>query len=91
MSSDKLVHASEQQNEARLAKLTATLFEDSEQLADELDPVKGYDFNQAPQVNYDALFQSYLTTGFQASALGRAVVEVNRMLKWRLVDDLKVE
>ncbi|XP_014348587.1 deoxyhypusine synthase isoform X2 [Latimeria chalumnae] len=44
--------------------------------------VKGYDFNQG--VDYHALLQSYLTTGFQATSFGQAVQEVNAMIKSKL-------
>ncbi|CAJ0955456.1 unnamed protein product [Ranitomeya imitator] len=44
--------------------------------------IRGYDFNRG--VNYEALLQSYLTTGFQASHYGQAVREVNRMIDTKL-------
>eukprot|EP00697_Spironema_sp_BW2_P013670 gnl/Spiro4/3889_TR1925_c0_g1_i1.p1 gnl/Spiro4/3889_TR1925_c0_g1~~gnl/Spiro4/3889_TR1925_c0_g1_i1.p1 ORF type:complete len:391 (-),score=75.79 gnl/Spiro4/3889_TR1925_c0_g1_i1:56-1135(-) len=47
--------------------------------------VRGYDFSTGP-VNYDALFNSLLSTGFQATQFGYAVREINRMLAWRLSD-----
>lgn len=40
--------------------------------------VKGYDFNQG--VNYDRILSTYIHTGFQASNLGKAINEVNRMV-----------
>jgi len=40
--------------------------------------IKGYDFNQG--VDHQALLQSFLTTGFQASSFGQAVQEINRMV-----------
>src|SRR3989338_4857326 len=43
---------------------------------------RGYDFNQG--VDFDKLMQSYLTTGFQATNLGMAVEEINKMLNWRM-------
>ncbi|RKP28188.1 DHS-like NAD/FAD-binding domain-containing protein [Syncephalis pseudoplumigaleata] len=51
----------------------------------ETKPVRGYDFNEG--IQWDKLVDSFGTTGFQASALGRAIDEVNRMLRWRLSDD----
>ncbi|CAJ1442300.1 unnamed protein product [Effrenium voratum] len=47
--------------------------------------VKGYDFNQG--LDYDALVESYLRTGFQATNLGKAIQEIDRMLDWSLADD----
>ena len=41
--------------------------------------VKGYDFSQG-SVNYDALFESYNTMGFQATNFGAAVSMINDML-----------
>ncbi|RNA11625.1 deoxyhypusine synthase-like [Brachionus plicatilis] len=46
--------------------------------------VKGYDFNQG--VNYDRILSTYVHTGFQASNLGKAINEVNRMIKCKLSD-----
>ncbi|KAJ3307841.1 hypothetical protein HDU76_004329, partial [Blyttiomyces sp. JEL0837] len=47
--------------------------------------VKGYDFNNG--INYKKLISSMVTTGFQASAVGDAIEEINRMIKWRLSDE----
>eukprot|EP00276_Gloeochaete_wittrockiana_P016818 CAMPEP_0184350036 /NCGR_PEP_ID=MMETSP1089-20130417/37435_1 /TAXON_ID=38269 ORGANISM="Gloeochaete wittrockiana, Strain SAG46.84" /NCGR_SAMPLE_ID=MMETSP1089 /ASSEMBLY_ACC=CAM_ASM_000445 /LENGTH=374 /DNA_ID=CAMNT_0026682589 /DNA_START=29 /DNA_END=1150 /DNA_ORIENTATION=+ len=44
--------------------------------------VKGYDFNKG--IDYNALLESYASTGFQATNLGLAMDEVNKMLNWRL-------
>lgn len=41
--------------------------------------IKGYDFNNG--VSYDKLFDSYLTTGFQATHFGKAVNIINKMIK----------
>ncbi|CAI5481219.1 unnamed protein product [Closterium sp. Yama58-4] len=38
-------------------------------------------------VDYSVLMSRMLTTGFQATCLGQAINEVNRMLAWRLNDD----
>ena len=40
--------------------------------------VKGYDFNKG--VDYDRLFESYRTTGFQATSFAFAIEEINRMV-----------
>ena len=42
------------------------------------EKIKGYDFNQG--IDYQALFASYKTTGFQASSLALAIEEINRMV-----------
>jgi deoxyhypusine synthase len=47
--------------------------------------VKGYDFNEG--INYEKMFESYCSMGFQASALGEAIKQVNQMIKWRLSDE----
>ncbi|XP_072005774.1 deoxyhypusine synthase isoform X1 [Engystomops pustulosus] len=44
--------------------------------------IRGYDFNQG--VNYEALLQSYLTTGFQATHFGQAVREITNMIDAKL-------
>ncbi|CAI5488623.1 unnamed protein product [Closterium sp. Naga37s-1] len=54
--------------------------------------VRGYTFEEAGGagsvvVDYEQLMGRMGTTGFQATALGRAIDEVNRMLAWRLSDD----
>jgi len=46
--------------------------------------VEGYDFNKG--VDYEALLDSYITTGFQAQEFGKAINEINRMLDWSLAD-----
>ena len=50
----------------------------SEELGPDAVGIRGFDFNQ--ECTLDSLMSSMLTTGFQASALGQAVVEVNRMV-----------
>ena len=47
--------------------------------------VKGYDFNKG--VNYEEIFKSYATTGFQATHLAQAIEIVNSMISWRLSDE----
>ncbi|XP_071947181.1 deoxyhypusine synthase-like [Antedon mediterranea] len=58
----------------------AVLVQSSEMPEDSVK-VKGYDFNQG--IDYHALLQSYLTSGFQATNFGRAVEEINKMLDKR--------
>lgn len=48
------------------------------------DTINGYDFSKG--VDYEALLDSYLRTGFQATNFGLAVQEINRMLDWSLAD-----
>ena len=47
--------------------------------------VGGVDWNK--HVDLDALMAAMATTGFQATELGRAVDEINRMRNWRLSDE----
>ena len=47
--------------------------------------VRGYDLNQG--IDYQKMFATYRHTGFQATSLGLAIEEVNRMIKWRLSDE----
>ncbi|KAM9843809.1 deoxyhypusine synthase [Aulostomus maculatus] len=44
--------------------------------------IKGYDFNEG--IDLQAVLKSYLTSGFQASSLGLAIQEINRMIEKRL-------
>mmetsp|Transcript_84563 Transcript_84563/g.149659 ORF Transcript_84563/g.149659 Transcript_84563/m.149659 type:complete len:399 (+) Transcript_84563:41-1237(+) len=48
------------------------------------DTITGYDFNSG--VDYSALLDSYVRTGFQATNFGLAIAEINRMLDWSLAD-----
>jgi len=50
----------------------------SEALAEDTPQVRGYDFNEG--VDYSRLFESYVNTGFQATNLGLAIREINRMV-----------
>jgi len=49
------------------------------------EEVRGYDFNKG--LDYGEMFKTYRHTGFQATALGLAIEEVNKMIKWRLSDE----
>ncbi|XP_033946035.1 deoxyhypusine synthase [Pseudochaenichthys georgianus] len=44
--------------------------------------IRGYDFNQG--VDLQAVMDSFITTGFQASSLGLAIQEINQMIEKRL-------
>jgi deoxyhypusine synthase len=54
----------------------------SERLPDDAVAIRGHDFNHGSDL--DALLSSMYRTGLQATALGQAIAEVNRMLDWRL-------
>eukprot|EP00750_Incisomonas_marina_P028082 INCI638.1.p1 GENE.INCI638.1~~INCI638.1.p1 ORF type:complete len:441 (-),score=100.69 INCI638.1:728-2050(-) len=69
---------------ANMALANAAVLVESEDMPEGSQICSGYDFNAG--VNYDALFGSLATHGFQATNLGLAINEVNRMLKWRLSD-----
>lgn len=56
----------------------AAVLKSSEGLPEGTKVVHGYDFQ--PALDYHALLQSYLTTGFQATSFGQAVNEINRMV-----------
>ncbi|EFC43118.1 deoxyhypusine synthase [Naegleria gruberi] len=58
--------------------------------------VRGYDFNNDLKdlnkpIDYNALLESYYTTGFQAHNFGEAVNILNAMLRWRLSDEPMME
>ncbi|CAK8998878.1 Deoxyhypusine synthase (DHS) [Durusdinium trenchii] len=67
----------------RLKTLQEWVLASSEELSS--PHVVGYDFNQG--VDYEALLQSYMTTGFQATNLGKAIQEIEQMLDWSLADE----
>jgi len=54
----------------------------SEQLPEGSVPIRGHDFNDSRDI--DSLLASFASTGLQATALGRAIEEVNSMLDWRV-------
>ncbi|CAD7004637.1 probable deoxyhypusine synthase [Ceratitis capitata] len=53
----------------------------SENIPEGTSIVKGYDWNQG--IDYSKLLQSYVNTGFQATNLGLAIKEINKMLDCR--------
>lgn len=61
--------------------ITGDLYRDAAPIPDDMPKVRGYDFNQG--VDHRALLQSYLTTGFQATNFGKAIQEINNMIKKR--------
>uniref|UniRef100_A0A3P8YMD2 deoxyhypusine synthase n=2 Tax=Esox lucius TaxID=8010 RepID=A0A3P8YMD2_ESOLU len=70
-----------EEQSAILAAKNAVLMQ-STALPDDIPHIKGYDFNQG--VDHRALLQSFLTTGFQASSVGQAIQEINKMIEKRL-------
>ncbi|ROL53024.1 Deoxyhypusine synthase [Anabarilius grahami] len=58
------------------------VLKESSPLPEDMLQIIGYDFNQG--VDHKALLQSFLTTGFQASSFGQAVLEINKMIERRL-------
>lgn len=46
---------------------------------------KGHNFQTSPN-SIDSIMSSMISTGFQATNVGKAVEEINRMRKWRLSD-----
>lgn len=57
----------------------AAVLKHSSALPPESAQVQGYDFNRG--VDYHALLEAYRTTGFQATNFGRAVQQVNAMVR----------
>lgn len=51
----------------------------SEKMPEGSEIVKGYDFNRG--LDYDALMATYKSSGFQATNFGKAVEEINKMVK----------
>lgn len=54
----------------------------SDPIPEDSEEVRGYDFSVG--VDYGALLDSYRTTGFQATNFGKAVKEINQMIKKKL-------
>lgn len=54
----------------------------SEELPVNTPRVRGYNWNNG--INYNALLESYLDTGFQATNFGLAVKEINKMIAHRV-------
>lgn len=45
--------------------------------------IRGFDFNSTPDFSLSAVLSSYMSTGFQATHLAKAIMEVNKMLDLR--------
>lgn len=61
------------------AAALAAVLKHSSALPPESAQVQGYDFNRG--VDYHALLEAFGTTGFQATNFGRAVQQVNAMVR----------
>jgi len=59
----------------------------SEEIPPDAIHIQGHDFNSSRDL--DSIMSAMLTTGLQASSLGQAIEEINRMIHWRLSDDLQ--
>ena len=64
---------------------TGAVLIQSEDLPASTPTVMGPSFDSS--FSLDSLLSSFLTTGFQATNLGLAIAEVNRMITWRLSDE----
>ena len=62
---------------------TGAVLVKSEPMPEGSEKVKGYDFNEG--VDYHKLFTSMATTGFQATNVGRAIQEINKMVGFNLI------
>ncbi|KAF9353453.1 hypothetical protein BGX34_011557 [Mortierella sp. NVP85] len=60
----------------------AAVFVTSTEMPKDSVVIKGPDFNQT--VTLDSLLSTFITSGFQASAIGRAIEIINEMRLWRL-------
>ena len=49
--------------------------------------IKGYDLDSSDRIDLDAILESYISTGIQASQLSMAMTEINKMLDWSLADE----
>ncbi|XP_034448328.1 deoxyhypusine synthase-like isoform X2 [Hippoglossus hippoglossus] len=61
--------------------LVGSLYRTTQPVPGDTPKILGYDFNKG--VDHQALLQSYLTTGFQATNFGLAVKEIKNMIKRR--------
>lgn len=68
---------STQNNEPAIAK--DAVLKRSEQIPEGTPIVQGYDWNNG--IDYSKLLESYIHTGFQATNLGLAIKEVNKMVR----------
>lgn len=64
-------------NEPSIA--TEAVLAASSKLPDDTPIVSGYDWNNG--LDYHKLFSTYINSGFQATNFGKAVNEINKMVK----------
>ncbi|KAK7094728.1 deoxyhypusine synthase-like isoform X2 [Littorina saxatilis] len=69
------------QGEVPQAAVDAVLVK-SQGMPDGSQTVRGYDFNNG--VDYHELFRSYTHTGFQATSVGKAIEEINKMISCKM-------
>eukprot|EP01130_Rhizamoeba_saxonica_P011171 TRINITY_DN4625_c0_g1_i2.p1 TRINITY_DN4625_c0_g1~~TRINITY_DN4625_c0_g1_i2.p1 ORF type:complete len:250 (-),score=61.27 TRINITY_DN4625_c0_g1_i2:415-1164(-) len=72
-----------QENEMDVVK--ANLLGPSANMPDTAEVVKGYDFNE--EFDFSNLMATFRHMGFQATNVGLAIEEINKMIKWRLSDE----
>lgn len=77
--SSKLVSCLFQGNMTHELHKPLNIYRTSEPFPEDAPTVQGYDFNRG--VDHKALLQSFFNTGFQATHFGRAVREINRMVR----------
>lgn len=68
--------------DAALNSAQAAVFVASTGMPKDSVVIRGPDFNQ--KVTLDSLLSTFITSGFQASAIGRAIEIINEMRHWRL-------
>jgi deoxyhypusine synthase len=74
-----------EENKEILERLAKNVYVTSVTSIDDALPVRGYDFNKG--LDYEQVFKTYLSTGFQATSVGQAIETINNAIKWRLSDD----
>ncbi|XP_077862810.1 deoxyhypusine synthase-like [Saccoglossus kowalevskii] len=62
-----------------IKRAQGTVFRKTKDVTKDSVKVEGYDFNKG--IDYQALLESYTTSGFQATNFGLAVKEINKMIK----------
>ncbi|KAJ3293960.1 hypothetical protein HDU79_011725 [Rhizoclosmatium sp. JEL0117] len=68
-----------------VASAVEAVFQPSADMPATAVSVIGYDFNNG--IDHAAVARSMYTTGFQATSVGEAIIEINRMLNWRIEDE----
>ncbi len=61
------------------AKAVQNVMIRSEKMPEGTPIVRGYDFNAG--IDYNKIFESFKCTGFQATQMGLAIEEINRMVR----------